>query len=202
MPRPAGIAEDLVTFEQFCALVPDGQKADLIDGVIFMASPDMLRSDQITNFVHRLLANFIEIRGLAGQVVGSRFAFKLSETRAPEPDAAYISADRMHLIQEQHMVGGPDIAVEVVAHESRHRDYGEKRQLYEEADVAEYWIIDPIQDRVEFLRLRDGKYPIVPLEKNNIFRSQALPGFWLNVNWLLAYPLPNSHHCLQEILAS
>lgn len=28
------------TFEDFCALIPTGQKADLIDGVIYMASPD------------------------------------------------------------------------------------------------------------------------------------------------------------------
>ena len=28
------------TFDQFCSFVPDGQKADLIEGMIYMASPD------------------------------------------------------------------------------------------------------------------------------------------------------------------
>ena len=35
---------DLVTIDDFFALVPDGQKADLIDGVIYMASPDSKRT--------------------------------------------------------------------------------------------------------------------------------------------------------------
>ena len=38
---------DLVTVEEFFCLVPDGQKADLIDGVIYMASPDTRRSDRL-----------------------------------------------------------------------------------------------------------------------------------------------------------
>lgn len=44
------IAEDLVTFDEFCRLVRDGQKADLIDGVIYMASPDSRRSNKLTSF--------------------------------------------------------------------------------------------------------------------------------------------------------
>ena len=36
------IEEDLVTVDEFFVLVPDSQKADLIDGVIYMASPDTL----------------------------------------------------------------------------------------------------------------------------------------------------------------
>ena len=46
-----GKAEDLITVEQFYALVEDGQKADLIDGVIYMASPDTLTSDQLAGFI-------------------------------------------------------------------------------------------------------------------------------------------------------
>ena len=34
------VASDLITFEVFCAIIPDGQKADLLDGVIYVASPD------------------------------------------------------------------------------------------------------------------------------------------------------------------
>lgn len=100
------------------------------------------------------------------------------------------------------MNGGPDIAVEVVSRDIRSRVYGEKRQLYQDAGVAEYWIIDPIQERVEFLSLGETRYDIVRLEQNRIFRSSALSGFWLNVEWLLQYPLSKAFRCLQEILVS
>lgn len=38
--RPAITKTSFVTFDEFCELVEDGQKADLIDGAIYMASPD------------------------------------------------------------------------------------------------------------------------------------------------------------------
>jgi Uma2 family endonuclease len=192
---------DLVTVEEFFCLVPDGQKADLIDGVIYTASPDTRRSDRLGGLIKFLLQGYAEAKGL-GEVYGSRFAFQLSEFRAPEPDVAVVCTARLSLVDDRRMVGGPDIAVEVVSRDSRQRDYGEKKQLYADAAVAEYWIIDPLQQRSEFHRLYAGRYDLVPLEHNRIFRSAVLPGFWLDVEWLLAEPLPNAYALLQEILRS
>jgi Uma2 family endonuclease len=115
---------------------------------------------------------------------------------------ALVRSERLHLVDERRMVGGPDIAVEIVSRDSRQRDYGEKKQLYAEAGVAEYWIVDPLQKRVEFHRLSTGGYELVPLEHNRIFRSAVLSGFWLDVEWLLADSLPNAYEKLQEILAT
>jgi Uma2 family endonuclease len=192
---------DLVTVEEFFCLVPDGQKADLIDGVIYMASPDTRRSDRLGGWIKFLLQGYSVAKGL-GEVYGSRFAFALSEFRAPEPDVAFVRTERLSLVEERRMVGGPDIAVEVVSRDSRQRDYGEKKQLYAEAGVTEYWIIDPLQQRVEFHRLQAARYALIPLEHNRIFRSAVLPGFWLDVEWLLAESLPNEYNTLQEILRS
>ena len=201
MLRPPHLPEDLVVFDEFCQLVADGQKADLLDGVIYMASPDSLRSDGITNLVHFLIEGFVGARGIAGRVLGSRFAFRLSETRAPEPDVAYVVPERIHLLEERGMLGGPDIAVEIVARESRSRDYVEKRRIYEEAGVREYWIIDPLQARAEFLRLGPGGYGLVPLQRNRIFVSDVISGFWIDTDWLLARPIPTAHDCLRQILS-
>ena len=190
---------DLVTVDDFFALVHDGQKADLIDGVIYMASPDSKRNDKLGGFIKFLMQGFCAVRGL-GEVLGSRFAFELSQRRAPEPDVAFVSTARLHLLDETRMKGAPDIAVEIVARETRTRDYFEKKNLYEAAGVREYWIIDPLQLRAEFYRLEDGQYRLVPLEQNRIFRSEILEGFRLDVEWLFVDKLPNEFEKLQEIL--
>jgi Uma2 family endonuclease len=202
MANPRHVADDLLTVEDFFSFVADGQKADLIDGVIYMASPDSLRANELTLFLSWVFQGFIEARGIGGKVVVSRYAFRLNEFSAPEPDVAYVCPERVALVEEGCMRGEPDIAVEVVSRESRHRDYDLKRRLYEEAGVPEYWIIDPIQQRVEFLVLEEGRYQLAPLEENRLFRSRALPGFRIDVDWLLADPLPPATRCLGEILGT
>ena len=200
MKRPTKAAEGLVTVNEFYRLVPDGQKADLIDGVIYRASPDTEDADDLFGFVLFLLRGYNWVKKLGGRVFGSRFSFRLTKQRAPEPDVAYVRRERVHLIRRREMKGGPDLAVEIVSRDSRTRDYRDKKELYQQAGVAEYWILDPLKQRVQFFRLRHGRYELVPLEDGPIFRSEVLPGFWLDVNWLFAEPLPDGYACLQAIL--
>ena len=56
----SGPASDLLTFDDFCAIVRDGQKADLLDGVIYIASPDSNRSNQINGLLDFLVRVFGE----------------------------------------------------------------------------------------------------------------------------------------------
>jgi Uma2 family endonuclease len=200
MKRSPKMAEDLVSVNEFYRLVPDGQKADLIDGVIYLASPDSRRSNSLTKFLCSLMHMYEEAKNLGGEVFFTRFAFRLTKYRAASPDVAYVRPGRVHLIREREMKGPPDIAVEVASRDSRLRDYVEKMALYQKAGVEEFWIVDPLKHRAEFHRLSNKAYNLVPLEANRIFRSQVLAGFWLDVNWLLAKPLPNAYQCLLEIL--
>ena len=200
MIQPPVVADDLVTFDAFCDLVEDGQKADLIDGVIYMASPDSKRANSLNLFLGNLLDGYIAAKEIDGDVFISRYACRITDVRAPEPDVGYVRPERTHLLHETYMEGGPDIAVEIVARDSRTRDYNEKYDLYRAAGVQEYWIIDPLQKRVTFLRLRDGEYEEMALD-GNMFRSEVLPGFWLNTDWLLSQTVPKAYKRLQEILA-
>ena len=192
-------AQERYTVKDFYRLVPDGQKADLIDGVIYMASSDSTESDDINVFLICLIKAYVDYKNL-GRVSASRFAYKLDEYNAPEPDIAFVRRERMDLIHETGMTGPPDLAIEIVAEESEARDYEVKKRLYEATGVQEYWIIDPLGMNVEFYRLVGGKYERMPLEDGNIFRSDALAGFWLDVNWLFARPMPSAYTMLREIL--
>ncbi|MFN3649667.1 MAG: Uma2 family endonuclease [Armatimonadota bacterium] len=188
------------TVDDFFTLVRDDEKADLIDGVIHVASPDSLVNDSLTNFLHFLLAGYADERGL-GTVVGSRFAFVLSEFRAPEPDVAFVSVERSSILQRTRALGAPDLAVEIVSEESRARDYAEKRVLYERAGVREYWIIDPARRHGEFLRLADNSFAPIATASEHYFHSSVVPGFWLDLRWLWESPLPRRLDCLNLILS-
>jgi Uma2 family endonuclease len=187
------------TVEDFYRLAPDGTKADLLHGYIYKAVPDTAQSDALTHLVHFLLQGYADAKD-AGRVTGSRFAYRLTERDAPEPDVAFVSKARLGTVERLGGREAPDIAVEVVSRDSRGRDYGRKLRLYERAGVREYWLLDPLRGEVHFYRLQDGKFVEAPGEAG-IYRSLALPGFWVRVEWLLADPAPRAFACLQEVLA-
>ncbi len=201
MIRPASTIRGPHTVDDFFSIVKDGEKADLINGVIYMASPDSPRANKIACFINSLIRFYIAGREIRGECYASRVAFVIDGSHAPEPDVSYLTPERAHLEASGRVHGPPDIAVEIVSQESVHRDYELKREMYEAAGVAEYWLIDPIDSRTEFLVLRDGRYQAPALENGNRFRSTVIPGFWLNVEWLFATPLPKEPDCLNQILA-
>jgi Uma2 family endonuclease len=105
------------------------------------------------------------------------------------------------LVEEQYMLGGPDIAVEIVSRDSRKRDHEVKRALYESAGVTEYWIIDPLKRQAHFLELQEGHYESASLDEERFFRCRVIPGFWLDAEWLFQAPSPSAYRCLEQILA-
>jgi Uma2 family endonuclease len=189
-----------ITFEQFCDLVPEWLKADLLDGVIYVASPENFEANDLFTWLIRLLGDFVEEMEL-GAINGSRVAFRLKEKSGPEPDIAFVDKSRLHLREWGFFKGPPDLAIEIVSPDSVERDYVDKRQLYESHGVREYWIIDEHEETVTFLRLgTNGKYREVKPRKGE-YHSEVLPGFWFRAKWLWEATRPKKNAALAEILA-
>ncbi len=192
--------DKLFTYDDFCVLVKDGQKADLIDGVIYMASPDNTDANRINGWLYALILLFVQKKKL-GEVYFSRVACRFDAYNAPEPDIIFVRKERAQAIKRGGVEGHPDLAVEIVSPDSVDRDYEKKREKYEEAGVPEYWIVDELEDKVTLLHLdRKGQYRQIR-PKGGILYSKVLPGFWLKPQWLWQEPLPDVQEVLAEILA-
>ena len=192
-------AKKMLTFEEFCVLVKEDQKADLIDGVIYMASPENTDANDLFVWLLRMIGDFVEEKEL-GKVYGSRVAFRLAEHQSPEPDIAFIRKDRLNIIKPGFVAGPPDLALEIVSPESIERDYEQKRKQYQTAQVGEYWIVDEIEQKVTLLRLDlKGRYREVRLKKG-VLASETMPGFWLRPDWLWQAPLPKKGPILAQLL--
>lgn len=196
----ATVTQDkLLTFEDFCVLVKDGEKADLIDGVIYMASPDNTDANELFLWLGALISIFVRKKRL-GKVFGSRVAFRLDDVNGPEPDIAFVSKERADLVKRGCVDGPPDLAIEIVSPESIDRDYKKKRRQYQAAGVREYWIVDEIEGKVILLRLnKEGRYREVRPRKGILY-SEVLPGLWLRPEWLWKNPLPDEMKILAQWL--
>ena len=189
-----------ITFEEFCDLIREDQKADLINGVIYMASPENLDANDLFTWLLRLLGDFVEEEEL-GKVYGPRVAFRLEEKSGPEPDIAFVDRGRLSLRERGYFRGPPDLAVEIVSPDSVERDYMDKRQLYEEHGVREYVIVDEHEETVTFLRLgTNGKYREVKPRKGE-YHSEVVPDFWFRAEWLWEATRPKKNVALAQIMA-
>jgi len=187
------------TFEEFLVELEDGRKADLLDGVIYVASPDNTDAADLSTWLTIVFGGFVGAREL-GKVYHSRVAYRIGPKRGPEPDLGFVSKELEAARRRGYINGPPRMAIEIVSPDSVSRDYVQKRAIYEQAGVGEYWIIDPDEDRATFLVLRDGRFEeVAPID--NIIHS-TVPDFQLDVRWLLGHERPPAYQILQQLLGN
>lgn len=187
------------TFEDFCKIIREDQKADLIDGAIYMASPENTDADKLFLWLASVM-NIYARRKKLGEIFGSRVALRLDEEHGPEPDIAFVRTEHLDRVQRGFVAGAADLAVEIVSPDSVERDYYQKRELYEEYGISEYWILDEMDQSVTLLRLKKGKYHQIRPKKGEQ-HSQALAGFWLRPEWLWQEPRPDEFDTIIAYLA-
>ena len=171
----------LYTYDELVAEMPEtNQPHELWDGELIMAPAPFFDHQKTVMRFCRRLDDWVSARHL-GEVVISPVDMVLSPHRAVQPDVAFIAQERLAIIQRA-IVGPADLVAEVVSLGGRNRDRIEKRDLYEQHGVKEYWIIDPEAQTVEVLALVNGRYELVLRSlPGETASSRLLPGFEVSV---------------------
>jgi hypothetical protein len=131
---------------------------------------------------------------------GRDFVIRLGENGLT-PDLVFIDELRSANLREYYLAGPPALAIEIALKGSIEVDRHLKWQLYEQAGLPEYWLIEPASQQITFCDLetdgryhpvivdRSGKYqPVtngrrrpVSLDQDGVYHSQAVPGLALSV---------------------
>ena len=174
----------LYTYDELVAeMAETTQPHELWDGVLTMSPTPSFFHQEIVFRFHRNLHDWVTAHQL-GKAIGAPIDMVLSPHRTVQPDVAFIVKERLAIIQRVIM-GPADLVAEIVSLQGRSRDRIEKRDLYEQHGVKEYWIIDPEAQTVEVLALADGRYELVRRSHpGETATSQLLPGFEVAVNHL------------------
>jgi Uma2 family endonuclease len=189
-----------VSFEEFLEWLDEDTRAEWVDGEIIIASPAGDNHQDIVDFLVAVMRPYVRRQQL-GWIRSGPFVMRtVVRPSGREPDILFVVNERMNLVQKTYLDGPADLAVEIVSPESIGCDRGDKFVEYEAAGVREYWLIDPLHDRLEFYQLgTDGRYRLVLIGADGIYPSLVLPGFWLRVDWLQQIPLPDEIDVLREL---
>ena len=129
--------------------LPEDVRAELIDGFLVynQAVPSTLHQS-ILSELHGTIYNYIKSKKGACKIFPAPFSVKLREewNTIVEPDLSII-CDR-DKITDKGCTGAPDWIIEIVSPSNSRHDYATKLNLYTDAGVREYWIVDPKTEQV------------------------------------------------------
>jgi len=176
-----------LTFEEYLTY-DDGtdNRYELEDGELILMNPPIglhalviyLLSNTFIAEIARLNLPWVCLQG-----IGVRTAMKRSRI----PDLCV--TNREEIIEKLDVSAVIEtaalLAVEIVSPESRTRDYRFKRSEYASIGIPEYWIVDPVEQKVTVLLLVEGLYEEIEYRGDDQMVSQTFPELVLTVNQVL-----------------
>lgn len=141
--------------------IPEDVRAELIDGQIYYQAAPNRTHQKILSELHITIGQYIRSKGGSCEVYPAPFAVKLSEKsqNIVEPDISVI-CDRDKL-NDKGCTGAPDWIIEVISPSNSGHDYVRKLQLYMDAGVREYWIVDPVEKAILVYNFEESPFKIL-----------------------------------------
>jgi Uma2 family endonuclease len=186
LTRPKIKARRVWTYDEMVAELPEtNQPVELWNGEIIMSpAPHPHHQEIVLNFA-QTLKEFVTPEKL-GKVYVSPLDVVLTQRRVVQPDVLFISKARLEIVKN-YIDGVPDLAMEVISEASWQRDRIEKKALYEQSGLPEYWIVDPDSETIEVFALIKGVYQLHRRAVGaQTAKSKLLPGFGLSFKDLLS----------------
>ncbi len=187
-----------IEFEQRYKQMPHVKKAELIEGIVYMASP--LRITQHGE-PHAIIMTWLGTYWSATPwvQVGDNCTVRLDAENEPQPDALLrITVDGQSTISEDGYVeGAPELIVEIAA-STASIDLNDKLKAYRRNQVQEYLVWRVYDGEFDWFRLREGKYITLQANEKGVICSEYFPGLWLAQEALLGGDLAQVLAILQQ----
>lgn len=173
--------EKIYTIDDIYAL-PEGERAELIDGQIYYMAPPNRNHQTIARELFSSINSHIKSNGGSCEAFFAPFAVFLNENdkNYVEPDICVICDTNK--LNDKGCVGAPDWIIEIVSPGSRPMDYYKKLFKYRTADVREYWIVDHERNLVTVYDFQNDSAANYTFADN--IPVSIYPGFSINFSLL------------------
>jgi len=147
---------DKYTYKDYL-LIDDDKRYEVIRGGLIMVPAPFTIHQRVSMNLVFIINKYVREKRL-GEVLVAPTDVVLSEDTVVQPDILFISKERLDIIKEAAIMGSPDLIVEIVSPSSASYDTVEKRDIYEEYGVKEYWLVFPQEKAIEVLTLESNIY--------------------------------------------
>ena len=158
---------------------------ELIDGIPYMMAPPTFRHQDLAGEIYIQLKNFLKDKPCKVYIspIGVRLfpEIKGNDKTIVLPDIVVV-CDEKKLSDGKTINGAPDFIIEIISPSSKGRDLIDKKELYEDAGVKEYWVVDA--DKVFKYVLLNKQYQetIFNITKGLVIKLSILKGCKISFN--------------------
>ena len=191
-------------FERRYAAMPHLKKAELIEGVVYLAAALRLRNH---GEPHGNLIIWLGNYKVAtpGMILADNTTVRLDRDNEPQPDVALfldpVVGGQVQISEDDYIEGAPELIAEVAASSAAY-DLGDKKKAYRRNGVQEYIVWQMFENKLDWFVLQDDEYVLLAPDEDGILRSRIFPGLWLAVEALLMGEMPAVLAVLQQGLNS
>lgn len=187
-------------FHRAYELTPKHVKAELVEGVVHMASPLSVRHGD----AHCLMATVLGMYAAAtpGVRPTDNATVILGPADEPQPDLSLRILPEFGgqtRVDGRYLAGAPELIVEV-AYSSRDIDLGAKRRAYARHGGIEYLVADLEDARLHWIDLRADRD--LRADPDGVYQMRTFPGLWIDGPALFAYDVARLTATLNAGLAS
>lgn len=162
------------------------ERVELIKGFIMKMSPaPSTNHQQISQNINYELLTFFKKKPCSVFEAPFDVRLNIKSTKknitVVQPDICVICDESK--IDERGCEGSPDLIVEIISHNNSKHDLQTKFNLYQEAKVQEYWIVEPMEKMVLVYSLLDGQYVgSKPYTVGDVLQSKLFSEFKIDID--------------------
>jgi len=191
-------------FERRYAATPEKFKAELVEGIVYVASPVRAKNH---GRPHAQIMTWLGVYSAAtlGVDIADNSTVRLDLDNEPQPDALLRiepqSGGKSRITEDDYIEGSPELVIEIAA-SSASVDMNAKLNAYRRNGVQEYLVWQVYENQIAWFCLQDAEYIRLQPDATGIIRSRVFPGLWLAVDALLRGDLATVLTELQTGLAT
>jgi hypothetical protein len=184
--------------------MPKNVKAELIKGVVYMASPVRVKNH---GKPHSLMMSCLGLYFMStkGVQLLDNTTFIVNEHHEPQPDCVLRIEEecggKSWINDDDYLEGSPELTVEIAASTVSY-DLHDKLEMYEQKGVQEYIVWRVLDKQIDWFGLENGKYQRLSVNNRGIIESKIFTGLRLNINAMLNDDLTQVLQDLQSGITS
>lgn len=190
------IANQRFTLDEYCNH-NDGTDTfyELVNGELVAMTLGKGQHGEVADFLNTSFR--IEIKRINQPWVSKQMVVGIQSPRADRwdtvriPDVVVLPSDQWRSLRNREAIiqlneSPPLLVVEVVSKSTKATDYRAKRAEYSVLNISEYWIVDPILEKLTLCILSEGWYDSTEFTDTDVIQSPTFPQLGLTVAEILS----------------